>query len=171
MSALSRSLMVAALAAAVLFSPAVQAQEGARIGFVNTDRLLSEAAPAKAAQAKLEREFSQREKELDAAAKALQAASDQFERNAMTMSDSDRAAAQRRLIEQDRDFQRKRREFQEDLDARKQQELQQLLDRANQVVIQVAERERFDAIFQDAVYINPRLDITDKVLNALNGGK
>ena len=80
MSALSRSLMVAALAAAVLLSPAVQAQEGARIGFVNTDRLLSEAAPAKAAQAKLEREFSQREKELDAAAKALQTASDQIGR-------------------------------------------------------------------------------------------
>ncbi|MCK9515746.1 MAG: OmpH family outer membrane protein [Ottowia sp.] len=171
MSVLSRSLMVAAFAVAVALSPAVQAQDGVRIGFVNTDRLLSEAAPAKAAQAKLEREFSQREKELDAAAKALQAASDQFERNAVTMSDGDRAAAQRRLVEQDRDFQRKRRAFQEDLDARKQQELQQLLDRANQVVVQVAERERYDAIFQDAVYINPRLDITDKVLSALNGGK
>lgn len=171
MSVISRSLLTAILAGTFLIAPAVQAQEGARIGFVNTDRLLSEAAPAKAAQAKLEREFSQREKELDASAKALQAASDQFERNAVTMSESDRAAAQRRLVEQDRDFQRKRREFQEDLDARKQQELQQLLDRANQVVIQVAERERYDAIFQDAVYINPRLDITDKVLSALNGGQ
>lgn len=171
MSVISRSLIAAALSGAFLLAPAVQAQEGARIGFVNTDRLLSEAAPAKAAQAKLEREFSQREKDLDAAAKALQAASDQFERNAVTMSEGDRAAAQRRLVEQDRDFQRKRREFQEDLDARKQQELQQLLDRANQVVIQVAERERYDAIFQDAVYINPRLDITDKVLSALNGGQ
>lgn len=171
MFAISRFLMSSAFAAAIVFSPAVQAQEGVRIGFVNTDRLLSEAAPAQAAQAKLEREFSQREKDLDAAAKALQAASDQFERDAVTMSESDRAAAQRRLVEQDRDFQRKRREFQEDLDARKQQELQQLLDRANQVVIEVAERERYDAIFQDAVYINPRLDITDEVLKALNGAK
>lgn len=157
-------------AAALLVVPAAHAQDGVRIGFINTDRLLSEAAPAKAAQARLEREFSQREKELDAAGRALQAASEQFERDALTMSESNRIAAQRKLVEQDRDFQRKRREFQEDLNARKQQELQQLLDRANQVVNRVAETERYDAIFQDAVYINPRLDITDKVLNALNSG-
>lgn len=165
-----RYLMVAVCTAALFAASAAHAQD-VRIGFVNTDRLLSEAGPAKAAQAKLEREFSQREKELDAAGKALQTASDQFERDAVTMSESNRAAAQRKLVEQDRDFQRQRRAFQEDLNARKQEELQQLLDRANEAVNRIAEKENYDAIFQDAVYINPRLDITDKVLDALNGSR
>ena len=78
---------------------------------------------------------------------------------------------QRQLQDQDREFQRKRREFQEDLNSRKQEELQQVLDRANRVVRQVAESEKYDVILQEAVYINPRLDITDKVIKALNAAK
>ena len=152
-------------------APAAWAQDAARIGFVNTDRLLREAAPAKAAQAKLEQEFSRREKEIDDAGQALKNASDRFERESLTMTDSQRQAKQRQLIDQDRELQRKRREFQDDLNARKQEELQQVLDRANRIVRQVAETEKYDAIFQEAVYINPRLDITDKVIKALNGGK
>ena len=168
---MSRSLMVVAVLAAVAGGPAAIAQENARIGFVNTDRMLREAAPAKAAQTKLEQEFSRREKEIDAAGLALKTASERFEREAPTMSESQRNTRQRQLLEQDREFQRKRREFQEDLNARKQEELQHILDRANRVVKQVAEAEKYDVILQEAVYVNPRLDITDKVIKALNAGK
>ncbi len=84
------------------------------------------------------------------------------------MSESQRAQRQKQLIDQDRDFQRKRREFQEDLNARKNEELQQVLERANRVVKQVAEAEKYDVILQEAVYINPKHDITDKVIKALN---
>ena len=171
MSPLVRRLSVALLAGAALCAPAAWAQDMARIGFVNTDRLLREAAPAKAAQAKLEQEFSKREKEIDDASQALKNASDRFERESLTLSDSQRQARQRQLVDQDRELQRKRREFQEDLNARKQEELQQIIDRANRIVRQLAETEKYDAVFQEAVYINPRLDITDKVIKALNGGK
>ena len=171
MSFLVRRLSVAVLTGAVLFAPAAWAQDAARIAFVNTDRLLREAAPAKAAQAKLEQEFSKREKEIDDASLALKTASERFEREALTMNDSQRQAKQRQLVDQDRELQRKRREFQDDLNARKQEELQQVLDRANRIVRQVAEAEKYDAIFQEAVYINPRLDITDRVIKALNGSK
>lgn len=171
MSLFLRFLAVALASGALAWSPAAVAQDGARIGFVNTDRLLREAAPAKAAQVKLEREFSRREKEIDEAGQALASASERFEREALTMSESQRSARQRQLVDQDRDFQRRRREFQEDLNARKQEELQQILDHANRVVRQIAESEKYDAIFQEAVYINPRLDITDKVIKALDGGK
>ena len=147
------------------------AQENVRIGFVNTDRMLREAAPAKAAQTKLEQEFSRREKELDTAGESLKTASDRFEREAPTLSESQRQTRQRQLVEQDREFQRRRREFQEDLNSRKSEELQQVLDRANRVVRQVAEAEKYDVILQEAVYINPRLDITDKVIKALNSAK
>ena len=168
---MSRSLMVVAVLAAVAGGPAAIAQENARIGFVNTDRRLREATPAKAAQTKLEQEFSRREKEIDDAGATLKTASERFEREAPTLSESQRQNRQRQLMDQDREFQRKRREFQEDLNSRKQEELQQILDRANRVVKQVAEAEKYDVILQEAVYVNPRLDITDKVIKALNAGK
>lgn len=151
---------------------AVSAQaQDFKAGFVNTDRIFREANSAKAAQAKLEQEFSKRERELVDIGNRLKTDSEKFEREAPTMAESQRSAKQRQLIEQDREFQRKRREFQEDLNARKNEELSQVLDRANKVVMQVAEAEKYDVILQEAVYVNPKLDITDKVIKALNGSK
>ncbi|MDP9993517.1 outer membrane protein [Variovorax boronicumulans] len=152
---------------AIVAAPA-QAQETFRIGFVNPDRVLREAQPAKAAQAKLEAEFLKREKDLTSQGDALKTASEKFEREAPTISESQRATRQKALIDQDREFQRRRREFQEDLNARKNEELQQVYERANRVVKQVAEAEKYDAILQEAIYINPKHDITDKVIKALN---
>ena len=142
-----------------------------RVGFVNTDRIFREANTAKAAQAKLEQEFSRREKELNDVGTNLKTLSDKFEREAPTLSEAQRAQRQKQLVDQDREFQRKRREFQEDLNARKNEELQQVLERANKVVKQVAEAEKYDVVLQEAVYINPKHDITDKVIKALNAAK
>lgn len=147
-----------------------QAQEF-KMGFVNTERIFREAATAKQAQAKLEQEFSKREKELVDTGNALKAASDKLEREAPTLSESQRNTRQKQLVEQDRDFQRKRREFQEDLNARKNEEQQVVVERANRAVKQVAESEKYDVIFQEAVYVNPKHDITDKVIKALNAAK
>ncbi len=154
------------LGAAALCAP-VQAQEF-KAGFVNTDRIFREASSAKLAQSKLEQEFSRREKEIVELAAAIKSMSEKYERDAPTLSESQRVTRQKQLVDQDRDMQRKRREFQEDLNARKNEELQQVLERANRVVKQVAEAEKYDAIFQEAVYINPKHDITDKVLKILN---
>lgn len=145
--------------------------EDFRVGFVNTDRIFREANTAKAAQAKLEQEFSRREKELNDIGNNLKSLSDKFEREAPTLSEAQRTQRQKQLVDQDREFQRKRREFQEDLNARKNEELQQVLERANKVVKQVAEQEKYDVVLQEAVYINPKHDITDKVIKALNAAK
>lgn len=159
-----------ALLLSLLSSVAVHAQtpETFRIGFVNPDRVLREAQPAKAAQAKLETEFLKRERDVAALGEALKTASEKFEREAPTLPEAQRTQRQRALVDQDREFQRRRREFQEDLNARKNEELQQVYDRANRVVRQVAEAEKYDAILQEAIYINPKHDITEKVIKALN---
>ena len=149
------------------FLVGAQAQES-HIGFVSTDRVLKEAGTAKLAQTKLEQEFSKREKELNDQGANLKTAADKFEREAPTLPETQRLARQKQLVEQDRDFQRKRREFQEDLNARKNEELQQVIQRANKVIKDIAVAEKYDFIFQDAVYVNPKHDITDKVLKALN---
>jgi outer membrane protein len=153
----------------LLVSAQMQAQaQEFRIGFVSTDRIFKEASTAKSAQLKLEQEFSKREKEIIDLGASLKTLADTFDREAPTLSAGQRTTRQKQLVEQDRDFQRKRREFQEDLNARKNEELQQVIERANKVVKQVAEAEKYDLILQDAVYVNPRLDITDKVLKVLN---
>ncbi|MFY8055879.1 MAG: OmpH family outer membrane protein [Limnohabitans sp.] len=147
-----------------------QAQE-VRIGFINTDRIFKEANTAKQAQAKLEQEFSKREKDLNDSGNSLKTAVEKFEREAPTLSESQRVSRQKQLGEQDRDFQRKRREFQEELNARKNEEFQLVLERANRVIKQVAEAEKYDLVLQEAVYINPKHDITDKVLKVINSAK
>ena len=147
-----------------------QAEE-IRIGFINTDRIFKEANTAKQAQNKLEQEFSKREKDLNDSGTALKNAVEKFEREAPTLSESQRVSRQKQLGEQDRDFQRKRREFQEELNARKNEEFQLVLERANRVIKQVAEAEKYDLVLQEAVYINPKHDITDKVLKVINAAK
>jgi outer membrane protein len=142
-----------------------------RIGFVNTDRIFREASLAKSAQAKLEQEFLRREKEVQNLAAQLKTASEKFEREAPTLAESQRVVRQRQLITQDQEFQRKQREFQEDLNLRKNEELQAVLERANRAIKQIAEAEKYDLVIQEAVYINPKHDITDKVLSSLNNAK
>lgn len=160
------------LLALVLGSVATVAlAQDVKIGFVNTDRIFRESAPAKASQTKLEQEFSKREREVETLRTQLKAASDKFEKESPTLSESQRAARQRQLVDLDRDLQRKAREFQEDLNLRKNEELQQVLERANRVIRQVAEAEKYDLIIQEAVYIHPKHDITDKVISGLSSSR
>lgn len=158
----------AALAACVVF-PA-QAQD-LKLGYVSSERILRDSAPAKAATQKLEAEFSKRDRELQDLGAKLKAAADRFEKDAPVMAEADRARRQRELTELDRDLQRRQREFREDLNQRRNEELQGLLERAQRIVRQIAEQEKFDLIVQDAVYFNPRVDVTEKVLRALNNPK
>jgi outer membrane protein len=162
----------AALAACVLSLVAaapVLAQE-LKVGYVNSERVLRDAAPAKAAQAKLETEFGKREKDLTDQGNRLKAAADKLDKDGPTLSEAEKARRQRELVEQDRDLQRKRREFQEDLNQRKNEELASIVERANRVIKQIFEAEKYDVILQDqaVVMAGPRVDITDKVIRALN---
>jgi outer membrane protein len=157
-----------ALAAGAL----VQAQaQDLKIGYVNAERVLREAAPAKAAQAKLEAEFGRRDKELNDIAARLKAAQDKLDKDAPTLAPADLSRRQRELVDQDRDFQRKRRELQEDLAQRKNEELAGVLERSNRVIKQIFDTEKYDLIVQDAVFASPRVDITKKVIDMLNAGK
>ena len=144
-----------------------QAQEF-RLGFVKTDRIFKEAATAKVAQTKLEQEFSKREKDIATQDALFKATASKLQVEAPTLSESQRVARQKLLADQDRELQRQRRSFQEDLAARKNEELQQLLTSANKIIKQVAEAEKYDLVLQDAVYVNPKYDITNKILKIMN---
>ncbi len=156
----------ALLIAGLSFVSVVQAQE-AKIGFISTERVFREAAPYKAAQVKLEQEFSKRQKELQDMATRLKSMADKFDKDAPVLSDSERAKRQRELSELDKDFQRSQREFKEDLNQRRNEETASAIERTNKVIKQIAEAEKYDIVLQEAAYVSPRIDITDKVLKAL----
>jgi len=157
--------------AAVLLtaSAVVQAQDNVRIGYVNTERILRDATPAKAAQQKLEQEFGKRDKELQDMAARLKGISEKLERDSAVMAESERGRRQREFTELEKEFQRKQREFREDLNQRRNEELAQVVEKANRVIKQIAEAEKYDLVLQESVFASPRIDITDKVLRALAG--
>jgi outer membrane protein len=144
-----------------------------RIAYINTQRITTESAIAKSAQAKLEQEFSKRGKELADLQAALKTFSEKFDRDSPTLTESQRVSRQKEGAELNRDLQRKQREYQEDLNGRRNEELQQVLEKANKAVRKVADDEKYDLVVQEVVYSNGRHDITDKVLKLLNtaGGK
>ena len=164
-----KSLVKTVVASALVSWAALSAQaQELKIGYVNSDRVLRDAVPAKAAQTKLEAEFSKRDKDLNDLAAKLKTAADKLEKDAPTLAETERSRRQRELVEQDREIQRKRREFQEDLNQRKNEELSSVVERANKVIKQIFETEKYDLILQEAVFAGAKVDITEKVIKALN---
>ena len=159
------------LVAAALLGLSQAAIAETKIGFVNSDRVMREAAPAVRAQQRLEKEFEKRDQELQRIARDLKSMQEDLERNGPTMADGDRRNKERALTELNRDIQRKQREFREDLNQRRNEELASVLDKANRTVKELAEQEDYDIIFQEAVYANPRIDLTDKVIKSLSDAK
>jgi outer membrane protein len=156
------------LAAVLALSAGVAAAADYKIGFVNTERLFREATPAKRAQQKLEKEFAPRDAELGKLSRQVRDLQALLDKDSATMSDADRRAKERDLANLTRDLQRMQREVREDLNLRRNEELSALQERANKVIQQIAEAEKFDLILQDpVVYASKRIDITDLVIKAL----
>ncbi len=159
------SLMLAA--AALMASSNLVPAADLKVGFVKLERLFKEAAPAIKAQKKIEKEFAARDQELQKLAKQARDMQTSLEKDGVTMSESERRDKEQDLARMNRDLQRMQRELREDLNLRKNEELAAVLERANKVIQQIAESEKFDLILQEAVYISPRIDITDRVIKAL----
>ena len=139
-----------------------------KIGFVNTERLFREAAPAKRAQQKLEKEFAVRDGDIQKVSKQVRDLQSALEKDGVTMSETERRNKERDLANLSRDLQRTQREFREDLNLRRNEELASVQERANKVIQQIAEAEKFDLILQDpVVFASQKIDITDKVVKAL----
>lgn len=141
--------------------------QDSKVAIFDSQRVMRESSLAKAAEAKIEQEFSKRSKELLEIATKIKAMAEKLDKDAPVLSEPDRIKRQRDLSDIDQDFKRKQRIFNEDLNQRKNEEIQALVDRAQKAVKLIAETEKYDIVLQDAVYFNPRIDITDKVLKAL----
>ena len=161
-------LKLVEIALLALFAlPGIAAAQSGKIGFVNTQKIFDESEPAKRASKKLEAEFARREKEVNDLGARLRTESEKLEKDGPVLSETQRLQRQRVLADLDRDFQRKQREFREDVSQRRNEEFAAVLQLANNTLKDIAVKEGYDAIFQDAAYANPKLDITQKVLDVL----
>jgi outer membrane protein len=159
---------IVASTALLLISTGANAE--GKIGFVNSQKILNDAPQAARAKKKIEKDFEKRDQELQRLAKQLQGLQENLDKNAVTMAESERRTKEREFGELNRDFQRKQREFREDLSQRQNEEMAAIFERVNKIIKQIAETEKYDIIFQEAVYANPRIDITEKVIKALGDG-
>ena len=170
MSSTLRSTLLAAAIAAITIG--AQAQE-VKIGMVNPERILSEAAPAKAATARLKTEFAGREAQISKEGSALKAAIEKFQKDAPTMAETTRNTREKQLAAQEDDFQNKRRQFQEDLANRRNTELEKIQESSKRIIKQISESGKYSVVLgaESVVYIQPQHDITDQVIKGLNAAK
>lgn len=164
-----KSLVLASLMSA-LFVTGVGASE-LKVGYVNTQRIFRDAPAAQKAAKKLESEFSKRDQDLQRMGKQLQSLQENLEKNAVTMAEGDRRTKEKEFGELSREFQRKQREFREDLNLRQNEENAAVIEKANRAIKQIAESEKYDLVLQDVVWVSPKLDITDRVIKVLIEGK
>jgi outer membrane protein len=165
------SPMFGLLVAGLSFLPLAGVAAELKIGFLDAERVNRESGPAIRASKELEREFAPRIQELQKMERQVKEMQTALEKDAMTMSESERTRREQEIVRVGREFQRAQREYREDLNQRRNEKLADLFQRANRVIQQIAEAEKFDLILQEAVYRSPRIDITDKVLKALGDGK
>jgi outer membrane protein len=158
------ALAVLVLPLGIIAAGAAQAE---KIGFVNTERLLREAPLSVKAQKKLEREFSPREQDIQKMARQARDLQAQLDKEGVTMSETDRKNKERDLANLNREFQRQSREFREDLNLRRNEELGAIQEKARKAILEIAKSEKFDLIVEQAVYFNPKIDITDRVMKEL----
>jgi len=160
-------LSVVVMLTMMAVAPYAAADTGAKIGFINLQRVSNEAPQALRAMKKIKGEFEKRDQDLQKMSKQLQTLQDKLDKDGPTLSDNDRKQRERELSDLNRDFQRKQREFREDLSVRQNEELTSLYETVNKVIRKIAETEKYDLIVQEAVYYSPNIDITNKVLKAL----
>jgi outer membrane protein len=172
MASLPRNLVLAALFAGALAGANAQAQQQqafpGRIGFVYTERLMTDSKLARHADEKIQAEFSKRQKQVDELVKRYKSAREKFDEDAPRMSDIDRTRRTREVLDMEKDVQRMQREFNEDLLQRKNEERAAIASKASKIIEQVAEQEHLDIVLQEGIWISSRIDITDRVLKLLD---
>jgi outer membrane protein len=167
------ALLVAVFPAAAQQAPAAAPAPAApvsRIGFVNTDRVMREAIPAQQAQKRLNTEIERRDQEMRALVAQMKRLEVALEKNSPPLGEADRRARQREFADLNRDFERKKQEYTEELSLRRNEAMGQVLELANRAIRRVAEQENLDAVFQEAAYASGRVDITEKVIKTVNAG-
>ncbi|ASJ25184.1 OmpH family outer membrane protein [Laribacter hongkongensis] len=159
-----RALSVFALAIPLMV--ALPAMADVKLGYINTERIYREAAPAVAAQKRLEAEFAPQEDALKQMAERARKVKQALDGG--KLGEAERRQREKELAQIERDFQARNRELRDSFTVRRNEEFASVLERANAVVLDIAKQDGYDLIVQEAVYINPKYDLTDRIIKALD---
>ena len=140
-----------------------------KIGVVNTEKILRVSLPAIQAQKKIVQVFVPRYEDIKRMAVQAKTLQDKLEKDSTAMEETERRNLERNLANLSREYQRAQRQMREDLNVRQNEEYSVILERTNRAISKIAETEKYDLILQlqDSVYRSQRIDITDKVIKAL----
>ena len=142
--------------------------QAAKVGYVDAVKLVETAPQGKQALKKLEDEFGEREQALVVVRDKALALEQDLQKNALVMSESDKATKTKELRELQRSLQRRQSELREDYNLRRNEELAKLQKIVTLAVIDIAKEEKYDLIVQQAVWFSPETDMTEKVLKRLS---
>lgn len=161
------AIWIVAVAGLVAVVPAWA--DSPKIGVVDPQRLLQESPQGKAMADAMRAEFSPRERTLQAQAQGLKAKQDKLQKDAATMTDEQRVRAEKELRDGERDFERARSEFQDDITARRNEEMSRLQRTLGEEVRNYAKAQNFDVVLsgEAVVYATSAYDITPAILTAL----
>ena len=169
LSIISISLKLVVLLQLVIISPNLFAQT--KLGYVKVDEVIRKANIAKQAEDRLKKEFAPRDNELKKMGAKLKNLAGKFDKEQSVMTNSDKQKVQREISNLEKEIQRKQRQAREDLTQRKNEELAAVVEKARAVIKRIAVEEKFDLILENSVYASPNIDITQKVIKALNDQK
>lgn len=142
----------------------------AKIGFVNTERVMREVMPAQQAQKRLKIEIDRRDQEMRVLVAQMKKLELALEKSTPPLSETERRTKRREFTELNRDFERKKQDYADELALRRNEAVGQVMEQANRAIRRVAEQENLDAVFQEAAFASGRIDITEKVIKAVNAG-
>jgi outer membrane protein len=138
-----------------------------KIGYVDFQRLQYESPQMKLLNESLQGEFGPKQRELQALVQNGKARQEKLQKDAATMTDDQKARADKELRDLQREIERKNAEFQDDLNARRNEELQRLQRTLVEEVRTYSKAQNYDLVVMDAIYSTPTLDITAAVLAVL----
>ncbi|PCJ31507.1 MAG: hypothetical protein COA90_05980 [Gammaproteobacteria bacterium] len=154
-------------AAILAFGISAQAAE-LKIGVVNAAAILEQSPQKEKALARLEKEFSGRNKSLETKAKSLRKKQEALIKDGAILGADERKQKERAIVSGQRELKRLQGEYSEDLSIRRNEELRKLEKEIAQTIVELAKKDAYDLVlYQGVIYASDSTDITKKVLALL----
>lgn len=167
---MSVSRLGMALILSLLWAASVEAQ-AARIGYVDSNAVLAEYAPAQEARQQLENARQDAEAELQLLQSGWQAAIEEFQQQAMSMTPEARQNREQELGGQQQALQQRTQELEIQFQQRQAELLQPVMDRVTAVIEELRVEGNYAMILDRASQVilaaDPALELTQEVLTRL----
>lgn len=141
-----------------------------KVAVVNVQQVLQQSPRVAAMSKKLEGQFKGRQTTINAEQKDLQDALDNFKKESPTMTDSQRAATEKKLTDQRADLVKQVVAYQKDLQTEQTKVMQSILGDLNSVVSNIAKTNGYTLVLdsQAVVYPGSSTDVTKDVAKQFN---